>query len=82
MTTTSLVMLSAAILLILFDVYIIIREGKRESISAYVINGSKKYPLVTLCFGILLGHLFWSMSSFDYLPKEVLIEKCKAVINE
>jgi len=82
MSETNIVMMSASILLILFDVYIIIKRGKRESISAYVINGSKKYPLLVLCFGILLGHLFWSMSSFDYLPKEILKEKCKAVISE
>ncbi len=61
MNTPLLVMAIAAAVLIIFDVYIIAKSGKQESISAHVIRGSKKYPLVVLCFGILLGHLFWSM---------------------
>jgi hypothetical protein len=76
------VMIYTALFLILFDIYIIIKKGAYYSISAVTIRGSKKYPLVVLCFGVLLGHLFWSMDSFSYLPKEKLIEKCKAVINE
>ena len=80
--TTPYFMLIATIIIIIYDIYIIYKEGKYYSISAYVIRGSKRYPLVVLAFGILLGHLFWSMSSFDYLPKETLIKKCEAVINE
>lgn len=63
---------------IVYDIYIIIEKGKYESISAHVIRGSKKYPLLVLAFGILLGHLFWSMSSFDHLTKNQIIEKCNA----
>ena len=44
-----------------FDVYIIIKKGKQESISAHVIRGSKKFPLLVLLLGIVLGHLFWNM---------------------
>lgn len=62
----------------IYDVYIILKEGKYESISAYIIRGSKKYPLVTLIVGMFLGHLYFSMDSFDYLPKKELIERCKA----
>lgn len=82
MNLTVLILLITAIFLAVYDVYIIVKKGKYESISAHVIRGSKKYPLLVLCFGILLGHLFWSMDSFDFLPKEKLIEKCKAVIYE
>jgi hypothetical protein len=81
MNLTVLILIITAIFLALYDVWIIVKEGKGESISAHVIRGSRKYPLLVLLFGILLGHLFWSMSSFDYLPKDKLIEKCKAVIN-
>lgn len=65
MTITSIVLISAAVFLALFDVYIIAKKGKQESISAYIIRGSKKYPLMVLLFGILLGHLFWSMNTED-----------------
>lgn len=82
MSITPLFMLIATLIIIIYDVYIIAKKGKYYSISAYVIRGSKQYPLIVLAFGILLGHLFWSMSSFDFLPKEVLIQKCKAVLNE
>ena len=75
-------MITAFLIIVAYDIFIIYKKGKYYSISAYIIRGSRKSPLTVLLFGIILGHLFWSMSSFDYLPKEVLIEKCKAVINE
>ena len=68
MTMTVLILIITALFLILFDVYIIIKKGKSESISAHVIRGSHKYPLVVLLFGILLGHLFWSMKTEDIYP--------------
>jgi len=80
MSTTELFTISALLLMAVFDIYVIITKGKYESISAYVIRGSKKMPLVVLAFGILLGHLFWSMDSFDYLPKKEIIERCKGYI--
>lgn len=76
MNLTVLFMIITAVAWVLFDVYIIWAKGKYESISAHVIRGSKKYPLVVLIFGILLGHLFWSMSSFDYMPEEELKARC------
>lgn len=81
MHITDIVLLIAALVLGTYDVYIIIKEGPYRSISAHVIRGSKKYPLLVLCFGVILGHLFWSMDSFKYLPKEELIKKCKVVID-
>ena len=82
MSLTVQIMIAVAIFLAAYDVYIIYSKGKFYSISAYIIRGSKKMPLVVLAFGILLGHLFWSMNTFDYATKEYLIEKCKAVLNE
>lgn len=61
---------------IVFDVWIIWKKGKYESISAHIIRASKKYPLLVLAFGVLLGHLFWSMDSFDHLPKEEIVKRC------
>ena len=65
MDITSMVIVLTVVVLALFDVYIIAKKGKQESISAHIIRGSKQYPLVVLMFGILLGHLFWSMKTED-----------------
>jgi hypothetical protein len=58
-------MILLAMLIAAFDVYIIAKKGKQESISAYIIRGSHKYPLLVLLLGIVLGHLFWSMKTED-----------------
>lgn len=65
MSITAFFIIATVIIWAVFDVYIIVKKGKQESISAYIIRGSYKYPLVVLCFGILLGHLFWSMRTED-----------------
>lgn len=77
MNLTVMLMIVTTAFLIAFDVWVIMKRGKYESISAHVIRGSKKFPLIVLAFGILLGHLFWSMDSFDSLPKEEIIKKCQ-----
>ena len=53
------------IVVAIFDAWIIAKKGKPASLSAEVIRISKAMPLVTLLFGILLGHLFWSMRTDD-----------------
>lgn len=65
MNTTILFIFILVLLISVFDVWIIYKKGKTESISAHVIRGSKKYPLLVLIFGIVLGHLFWSMRTDD-----------------
>ncbi len=77
MTTTAIFIVSIVLAVVLFDVAIIAKKGKEESISAYVLRGSRNYPLMTLLTGVLLGHLFWSMSDFDWQSKEKIVEKCK-----
>lgn len=72
--------------IVIYDVYIILKKGKYESISAHIIRGSKKMPLIVFCAGllsgILLGHLLWSMDSFDYLERSELISRCKQLLQE
>lgn len=75
MNLTILILIISALFLIVFDVYIIAKKGKHESISAYIIRGSKKYPLMVLLFGVVLGHLFWSMKTED-IYKDV---ECKTI---
>lgn len=65
MNLTVSVLIVTALFLVLFDVWIISKKGKPESLSAHIIRMSRQMPLLTLLFGILLGHLFWSMRTED-----------------
>ena len=65
MSLSLIFLISLAVTVAIFDVWIIAKKGKPASLSAEVIRLSKKMPLVTLLFGILLGHLFWSMRTDD-----------------
>lgn len=58
-------MIAMVILIAIFDIWVIAKKGKKESISAHIIRGSKKYPLLVLLAGIVLGHLFWNMQTDD-----------------
>ena len=77
MSNTVIFIILTVVVVSAYDVWVILYKGKYESISAYIIRISKKMPLVVLLIGILLGHLFWSMDTFDHAPREELIEKCK-----
>jgi hypothetical protein len=66
-----------ALAITVFDVWIIAKKGKPASLSANVIRISKEMPLITLLFGILLGHLFWSMRTDDIYENIECIEKVK-----
>lgn len=77
MTNTTIIFIAVVVFAIaVFDVYIIASKGKFESISAHIIRLSKKAPLLVLALGIVLGHLFWSMSSFDHLEEKEIIQQC------
>lgn len=68
MSATEIFMSSTAIVWIVFDVYIIKREGKSASISAHVIrwvNENRLKFLLIFAFGVVCGHLFWNMNTFD-----------------
>lgn len=82
MSLTDTVIAASVFLLALIDVWLIMKKGKYSSISAHIIRGSKQYPLVVLIFGVLLGHLFWSMDTFDYAEKEYLVQKCKELLSK
>jgi len=73
MNLTVLFILIVIIIVAIYDVWVIKKKGKPESISAHIIRISKTYPLITLLTGILLGHLFWSM------PTESVYENMKCV---
>lgn len=54
----------------IYDVYIIITQGKQEAISAYIIRWSYEYPSFTFLFGFTMGHLFWRMESLSIWKKD------------
>jgi hypothetical protein len=49
-----------------FDLWIMAKKGKYESISAHIIRASHKYPLIPFLFGLFAGHLFFSMNTADW----------------
>jgi type III secretory pathway component EscT len=51
--------------IVVFDVYIIAKKGKAESISAHLIRMSHKHPSIPFLIGFVAGHLFWSFNSLD-----------------
>lgn len=78
MNLTILVLLSTFIFLLVFDVYIIMKKGKHESISAHVIRfyyENKKAFLIGIISGFILGHLFWSMKTEDVYNNTECITK-------
>lgn len=61
----------------IIDVILIIRKGKRASISAWLINYSKKHSSVPFLIGFAMGHLFWVMNYEDYASDKEISELCK-----
>ena len=84
MSITIWFMILAVISIAVFDVWVIKKKGKRFAISSYIIRMQREYhalnSIVCMLFGILLGHLFWSMSDFDWMPLDQIQEKCRAVL--
>jgi len=70
------------IVVAVFDFWIIAKKGKQASISAWIIQYSKKFPILPLLLGIVLGHLTWSMSDFDWMTKEQIVSKCKKYLED
>lgn len=62
---TNIFIVVVVAMVVIFDIWIIWKRGKPASISATIIRGSKKFPLITLAVGMLLGHLYWSMQTQD-----------------
>lgn len=76
MNLTVVFIIALVLVVTIYDVWIIKKAGKYESISAHIIRMSKESRMLPLAVGVLIGHLWWSMDSFDYLPKEEIIKRC------
>lgn len=67
MNLTTLFLIILVVLVASFDVFVIAKKGKQESISAHIIRYSHKYPSIPFLLGFLCGHLFWSMNTSDWM---------------
>ena len=69
------------VLVTLFDVWIIKKKGKSESLSAVMIRTFRTYPAITAIFfllvGFVFGHLTWSMRTEDIYKNVDCIERVK-----
>lgn len=62
MKKTKIFLLVILVVIIVFDVWIINQEGKKSSISWFVISELKRdYPLINDAWWFSMGHLFWRM---------------------
>lgn len=62
MNLTVIFIISLVVIVAIFDVYIINKKGKSESISAHLIRASHNHPSIPFLIGFVAGHLFWRMS--------------------
>lgn len=74
-----MVILGLVVFIAAYDFYIIYKEGKKESISAWIIRLSHKYPSIPFLLGFVCGHLFWSMDTADWKIEPPKEEKVKQV---
>jgi type III secretory pathway component EscT len=63
---TILFILTLVVAIAVFDVYIIFKKGKYESISAHIIRASHRHPSIPFLIGFVAGHLFWSMDTASW----------------
>lgn len=56
---TPLFTFSTVILIAIYDVYIILKEGNEESISAHILSMGEVTPFLPLLLGFTFGHLTW-----------------------
>ena len=80
MNITLLFILLVVLAIAVFDVWVIWKKGKKESISAHLIRISFKYPLVVFLFGVAVGHILWRMADEDvyYNTECVTLEGVKS----
>lgn len=68
MNITIIFMIILVVAVAVFDVVIIAKKGKHESISAHLIRASHKYPSIPFLIGFVAGHIWWRMVDADIYP--------------
>lgn len=54
------VLLTAIGIIAIWDTYAMWKHGLEKTLTALLIKGSKKNPIIPFLFGLFCGHLFWS----------------------
>ncbi len=66
MSLTAWIIIATVIILILYDIYAVIKWGPKGTLSAIAYYASKEHPMIPLWSGILIGHLFIPPPSHIY----------------
>lgn len=48
-------------LLVVYDVWTIIKRGSDTTISVQLFEYSKRYPIIAFLLGVVFGHIFWPL---------------------
>ena len=56
---TRWILISVAILFIIWDIIVVLTAGVDSTISKIILGVACKYPIFPFSFGVLMGHLFW-----------------------
>lgn len=62
-TITAIIMIATLVLLLVWDLYVIIKAGGKATISYIMAMTSLKFPLIPFAWGLLTGHFFWQIQS-------------------
>ena len=57
--TVAVLVLSVA-LLIGWDLVVICNETPGDTISEMLYSAARRWPIIPLCVGMILGHIFWA----------------------
>jgi len=43
----------------LWDIWVMMNNRPSDTVSAILTDWSKRFPMVPLCVGLIIGHIFW-----------------------
>lgn len=62
-SVTAIIMVATLVLLLAWDVYALVKQGGKVTISYIMAATSLKFPLIPFAWGLLTGHFFWPITS-------------------
>lgn len=57
---TVAILVLVALILIVYDIYVVVKTGFDATISWVIYSNAKLYPIIPFAMGVLCGHFFWS----------------------
>ncbi len=58
---TIIIIVVLTFLLVIYDIYALVKGGEEATISVIIGKAAMKRPIVALVWGILMGHWFWPL---------------------